>query len=135
MAVRGRNGHHVHAAFNERPDVIKDAFAIQFAEGIARGRDRRAAEEMGMGVARGLELRVAFLRDALHVAFGFALDYTSEVYEQNRSYQFGVGYLSNIAGSLYISTTRSHKSQLAKGYFVHFVPALDFHAKFTYRHF
>ncbi len=68
VAVRGRDGHHVHAAFNQRADVVQNAFAVQFAERVARGRDRRAAEEMEMGVARRLELRVAFLRDALHVA-------------------------------------------------------------------
>ena len=43
-------------------------FPVQFAEGIARGRDRRAAEQAKMRVARGLELRGFLLRDALDVA-------------------------------------------------------------------
>ncbi len=70
VAVRGGNGDDVHAAFHERADVVQNPFAIQFAERIARGRNRRAADEMMMRVARGLELRLAFLRDALHVAHG-----------------------------------------------------------------
>ena len=39
------------------PTWFENAFAVQFAERIARGRDRRAADEMEMRVARGLELR------------------------------------------------------------------------------
>ena len=70
VAVRGRDRHHIHAAFDERPDVVENAVAVQFAERVARGRDRRAADEVEMGVAGRLELRVAFLRDALDVAHG-----------------------------------------------------------------
>ena len=68
VAVRGGNGHDIHAAFHERADVVQNAFAVEFAKGVARGRDRRAANEMKARVARGLELRVALLRDALDVA-------------------------------------------------------------------
>jgi hypothetical protein len=48
--------------------VFENSFAVQFAERIARGRDRRAANQAEMRVARGLELRRAFLRDAFDVA-------------------------------------------------------------------
>jgi hypothetical protein len=48
--------------------VGQNAFAVEFAKGIARGRNRRAADEMKARVARRLELRAAFLRDALDVA-------------------------------------------------------------------
>ena len=68
MAVRGGNGDDVHAAFHQSADVRQDAFAIQFAEGIARGGNGRAADQTEIGVARRLELRVAFLGDALDVA-------------------------------------------------------------------
>ena len=49
-------------------DVGEDALAVQFAKRVARGRDRRAADQAEMRVARRLELRVPLLRDALHVA-------------------------------------------------------------------
>jgi hypothetical protein len=48
--------------------VVQNAFAVQFAKGVARGRNRRAADEAEVRVARRLELRLALLRDALHVA-------------------------------------------------------------------
>ena len=67
VAVRGGNGHGIHAAFHESADVREDAFAIQFAEGIARGADRRAAHEAELRIARGFELRLALLLDALDV--------------------------------------------------------------------
>ena len=70
VAVRGGDGHDIHAAFHQAADVGEDAFAVEFAEGVARGRDRRAADEAEMRVARRLELGVALLRDALHVAHG-----------------------------------------------------------------
>ena len=50
------------------PTWLQDAFAVQFAKGVARGGHRRAAEQAEMRVARRLELRVALLRDALDVA-------------------------------------------------------------------
>ena len=39
MAVRGRNGHHIQTAFHQAADVSQNAFAIQFAEGVARRGD------------------------------------------------------------------------------------------------
>ena len=45
----------------------ENPLAIQFAKCIARGADRRAADEAELSVARGLELRLAFLLDALDV--------------------------------------------------------------------
>ena len=68
MAVRGGNGDDIHAAFDEAADMLKNSFFVQLAERIARGRDRRAADEMEIRIARRLELRRAFQRDALHVA-------------------------------------------------------------------
>ena len=50
------------------PDVGEDALAVQFAEGVARGGNRRAAHQPEARVAGRLELRVALLRDAFHVA-------------------------------------------------------------------
>ena len=66
--MRGGNRHDVHAAFHKRADVVQNAFAVEFAKGVARGRDRRATNEMKARVARRFELRVALLRDALDVA-------------------------------------------------------------------
>jgi len=64
----GGNRHDVHAAFHERADVVQNACAVKFAKGVARGRNRRATNEMKPRVARRFELRAAFLRDALDVA-------------------------------------------------------------------
>ena len=68
VAVRGGNRHHIHAAFHQPADVRENPLAVQFAKGVARGAHRRAADQAELRVARGLELRLAFLRDALDVA-------------------------------------------------------------------
>ena len=67
VTVRGGNGHGINATFHKSADVREDAVAIQFAEGIARGADRRAANEAEVRVTRRSELRLLFLRDALNV--------------------------------------------------------------------
>ena len=48
--------------------MVQNPFAIQFAERISRGGNRRAADEAEMRIAGGFELRIAFLCDALDVA-------------------------------------------------------------------
>ncbi len=68
VPVRGGDGNCVHAAFDKSADVFENAFFVEFAKSISRGRNRRAADKMKIRVARGLELRRAFERDALHVA-------------------------------------------------------------------
>src|SRR2546423_1559879 len=70
VPVRGGNGNGINAALNESADVGKDAFAVQFAERIASGGNRGAADEVKIRVARGLELRAPLLRDAFHIAHG-----------------------------------------------------------------
>ena len=62
VAVRGGDGHHIHAALDQRADVVEDAVAVQFAESVARGGDGGAADQAELGIARGLELGVALLR-------------------------------------------------------------------------
>jgi hypothetical protein len=57
VAVRGGNGDRHPRRVRRAADVFKDSFFVQFAERIARGRDRRAANEMEVRIARGLELR------------------------------------------------------------------------------
>ncbi len=87
-------------------------------------------------IFKSLESRRDFFRDTTRVRnYGVALDYTTGVYEDNTGLLFGAGYISNIAGSLFISSTTSHGSDLFKGYFRHPVPAVDLHAKFNYRRF
>ena len=54
VAVRGRDGHDVHAPFHQASDVGEDALAIEFAERVARGRDRRAADERNRASRAGL---------------------------------------------------------------------------------
>ena len=70
VAVRGGDGHGIHAAFHQGADVVENARPVEFAEGVARGGDRRAADQPELRVARGLELRLALLRDALDIAHG-----------------------------------------------------------------
>ena len=48
--------------------MFKNSFFIQFAKRISRGRNRRAANQPEVRIARGLELREPLLRDALDVA-------------------------------------------------------------------
>ena len=54
----------------KRADVSDDAVAVEFAGGRARGGDAGAAEEAEAVIARGLQLALPFLQDALDVADG-----------------------------------------------------------------
>ena len=68
VAVRGGDRDDIHAAFHQPAGVFEDPFFIKFAKRIACGRNRRAADEVKVCVARGLELRRALERDPFHVA-------------------------------------------------------------------
>ena len=59
VAMGGRDGHHVQTAFNQSADMGQDSLPVQFAESVAGGGDRRAADQAEMGVAGGLELGIA----------------------------------------------------------------------------
>ena len=48
--------------------MAQNSFAIQAAKGVARRTHGRPADQPELGVACGLELRLALLRDALHIA-------------------------------------------------------------------
>ena len=58
----------VHAAFHESFDMREHPLPVQFAEGVARCAEGRTADEAAARVAGGLELRAAFLADALDIA-------------------------------------------------------------------
>ncbi|GIT06273.1 MAG: hypothetical protein CM1200mP29_16840 [Verrucomicrobiota bacterium] len=68
MTVRGGDGDDVCTAFDQCADVRLDACAVEFAFGIARGGDGRAAEQPELSIARRSKLRLLLGGDALDVA-------------------------------------------------------------------
>jgi len=70
VTVRGGDGDHVEAAFDEGPDMAGNAVAVEHAIGTAWGGDGGTAEESELGIAGGFDLSVSFEGDAFDVAEG-----------------------------------------------------------------
>ena len=66
--------------------------------------------------------------------YGLNIDYNKN--DPLFSYQLGAGYLSNLANTLYVSSSKALSSNLGnKNLYVHAVPALDLHGSFKVKPF
>ncbi len=70
VAVGGGDGDDIEAAFDEGADVVEDAVAVEFTEGVTGGGDGGAADEAVLAVSGGFELGVAFEGDTFDIAEG-----------------------------------------------------------------